>query len=83
MRGQVQSDDTERFYSLYGSLLRTAMAASMKPKKKRVKQNAFSEKLPVVLGSKRGKGHSKRQRLIKARLRLLKRWRGEKGKAKV
>ena len=50
-----------------------------KKDKKRNKSSmkVFATKLPVVIGGKRGRGHSKRQRLIKARLRLLNKWRSK------
>ncbi|KAI8990646.1 signal recognition particle 14kD protein-domain-containing protein [Trametes punicea] len=74
----VQPSDLEKFHISYGTLLKSSMTTLRKRDKKREKQRAeeaarkkrrLQEEI-VIEGPKRGNGRRKRQRKIKAALRL-------------
>ncbi|KAF8626440.1 hypothetical protein AX15_004874 [Amanita polypyramis BW_CC] len=75
---KVAPGDLDKFYSTYGSLLKSSMSTTLrkrdkKREKSRAEQAARRKKRmtePVVVeGPKRGKGRRKRQRLVKAALK--------------
>ncbi|KIK67423.1 hypothetical protein GYMLUDRAFT_156766 [Collybiopsis luxurians FD-317 M1] len=73
----VKSSEVQKFYQVYGALLKSSMTTLRKRDKKREKQRAEQvaarkKKLtePVVInGPKRGNGRKKRQRQLKAALK--------------